>query len=82
MVHAPPQVQGLREAAAGTAGASPEVPHIRSTWQGLRVIVRQQGLKALFAGMSLNYLKVVPSTAIGFTIYDALKQYLDLPQHL
>ena len=82
MLHALLQVQGLREAAAGTAGAQPEVPHIRSTWQGLRVIAAQQGTKALFAGLSLNYLKVVPSTAIGFTIYDALKSYLDLPQHL
>ncbi|EIE18155.1 mitochondrial carrier, partial [Coccomyxa subellipsoidea C-169] len=55
---------------------------IRSTWQGLRLIISQQGSRALFAGLSLNYMKVVPSTAIGFTIYDALKHYLGLPQHL
>ena len=77
-----PQVQGLRERGAGEAGNAPAQPLIRSTWQGLRLIARQQGVRALFAGLSLNYLKVVPSTAIGFTIYDALKQYLDLPQHL
>ena len=40
------------------------------------------GVRALFAGVSINYLKVVPSTAIGFTVYDALKQYLDLPHNL
>ena len=45
-------------------------------------IVRQQGARALFAGLSINYLKVVPSTAIGFTVYDAAKHYLDLPQNL
>jgi solute carrier family 25 protein 16 len=39
-------------------------------------------LKGLFRGLSLNYIKVVPSTAIGFTIYDAMKQYLGLPQNL
>jgi solute carrier family 25 protein 16 len=76
------QVQGLRGRAAGGAESAPAQPLIRSTWQGLRLIAAQQGTRALFAGLSLNYLKVVPSTAIGFTIYDALKQYLDLPQHL
>lgn len=69
-------------AAAAAAAASQQPPAIRSTWQGLRLIARQQGLRALFAGLSLNYLKVVPSTAIGFTVYDSLKQYLGLPQHL
>jgi solute carrier family 25 protein 16 len=32
----------------------------------------------IFRGLSLNYLKVVPSTAIGFTVYDGLKSYLGL----
>ena len=50
--------------------------------QGLAVVAREQGMRALFAGLSINYLKVVPSTAIGFTAYDALKQFLDLPQNL
>lgn len=72
------QVQGLQPQQTGQAA----VPQIKSTWQGLRVIVGQQGARALFAGLSLNYMKVVPSTAIGFTIYDALKHYLGLPQHL
>lgn len=49
---------------------------------GLITIWRTQGLKGLYSGLSINYLKVVPSTAIGFAIYDALKQYLDLPQNL
>jgi hypothetical protein len=36
---------------------------------------RQGGM---FRGLSINYLKVVPSTAIGFTVYDYLKAYLGL----
>jgi solute carrier family 25 protein 16 len=74
------QVQSLQQ----LAGPSPAAAalQIRSTWQGLRLIVHEAGPRALFAGLSLNYLKVVPSTAIGFTIYDTLKRYLDLPQHL
>ena len=55
--------------------------YISSTAQGL-ALLWQQGHRALFRGLSLNYIKVVPSTAIGFAIYDALKQYLALPQNL
>jgi solute carrier family 25 protein 16 len=36
---------------------------------------RQGGM---FRGLSINYLKVVPSTAIGFTVYDYMKAYLGL----
>lgn len=55
---------------------------LRSTWHGLITITQQQGTKALFAGLSINYMKVIPSTAIGFTLYDTLKSYLDLPNNL
>ncbi|KAK9839505.1 hypothetical protein WJX81_006211 [Elliptochloris bilobata] len=72
------QVQALRDA----SGSGPARTPIRSTLQGLAVVAREQGWRALYAGLSINYLKVVPSTAIGFTAYDALKQYLDLPQNL
>ena len=79
--HHPLQVQGLRQL-KGVATQQQQGQQIRSTVQGLRMIIAQQGPRALFAGLSLNYIKVVPSTAIGFTIYDALKHYLGLPQHL
>lgn len=55
---------------------------LRSTWHGLVTIARTQGVKSLFAGLSINYMKVVPSTAIGFTLYDSLKSYLDLANNL
>lgn len=55
---------------------------LRSTWHGLVTISKTQGFKALFAGLSINYMKVVPSTAIGFTLYDSLKSYLDLANNL
>ena len=57
-------------------------PFLQSTWHGLVTIGRQHGRKALFAGLSINYMKVVPSTAIGFTLYDTMKSYLDLPNNL
>ena len=47
-----------------------------SIWGGFQQLWASGGAKAMFRGLSLNYIKVVPSTAIGFTVYDALKQYL------
>ncbi len=55
---------------------------VTSTWMGLKNIYLQGGFRALFAGLSINYMKVVPSTAIGFTVYDSAKQYLGLSQNL
>ena len=50
---------------------------IRSSLQGLGLIYRTLGVrKGLYAGLSLNYLKVVPSTAVGFAVYDTAKEYL------
>ncbi|KAG9153785.1 hypothetical protein Leryth_005911 [Lithospermum erythrorhizon] len=45
----------------------------------LLTIMRRQGWQQLFSGLSLNYLKVVPSVAIGFTVYDYMKLYLQVP---
>lgn len=56
--------------------------YIESTGHGLMLLWQRGGVNSIFRGLSLNYIKVVPSTAIGFTIYDALKQYLALPQNL
>ncbi|KFM24466.1 Vacuolar protein sorting-associated protein 45-like protein [Auxenochlorella protothecoides] len=55
---------------------------LRSTPQALLLIARVQGWRTLFVGLSINYLKVVPSTAIGFTVYDHMKHLLALPSNL
>ncbi|KAJ6814648.1 putative mitochondrial substrate carrier family protein P [Iris pallida] len=52
---------------------------IKGTMQGLKSIIQNQGWRQLFAGLSLNYVKVVPSVAIGFTAYDAMKAFLRVP---
>ncbi|XP_022987783.1 mitochondrial carrier protein CoAc2 [Cucurbita maxima] len=49
------------------------------TFETLALIARKQGIKQLFSGLSINYLKVVPSVAIGFTVYDVMKTYLRVP---
>ncbi|KAG8376109.1 hypothetical protein BUALT_Bualt09G0029200 [Buddleja alternifolia] len=52
---------------------------MRGTLETLVTIVQTQGWKQLFSGLSINYLKVVPSVAIGFTVYDVMKAFLQVP---
>ncbi|KAF8388796.1 hypothetical protein HHK36_025476 [Tetracentron sinense] len=51
----------------------------KNTMEGLTTIVRNQGWRQLFAGLSINYMKIVPSVAIGFTAYDMMKSWLRVP---
>ena len=39
-------------------------------------IVAADGWRGLYRGLSVNYIKVVPTTAVGFTVYEELKAYL------
>ncbi|KAF6145331.1 hypothetical protein GIB67_016792 [Kingdonia uniflora] len=52
---------------------------LKGTMESLVMIVQKQGWKQLFAGLSINYLRVVPSTAIGFTVYGRMKSLLRIP---
>ena len=71
------QVQGIQQQAPPHGQ-----PVIHSTMHGLANIVRQHGWAGLFRGLSINYMKVAPTTAIGFAVYDGMKGYLDLPRHM
>ncbi|GAB2292478.1 Mitochondrial carrier protein CoAc2 [Dionaea muscipula] len=53
--------------------------NMKGTLETLVLISQEQGWKQLFSGLSLNYLKVVPSVAIGFTVYDTMKAFLQVP---
>ncbi|KAI6690153.1 hypothetical protein NL676_026981 [Syzygium grande] len=48
----------------------------KNTVEGLSNIVHNQRWRQLCAGLSINYIKVVPSVAIGFTAYDVLKSWM------
>lgn len=52
---------------------------MKGTMESLVLIVQKQGWKQLFSGLSINYMKVVPSVAIGFTVYDIMKSCLRVP---
>ncbi|KAH7523830.1 mitochondrial carrier protein CoAc1 [Ziziphus jujuba] len=66
------QVGNLLPSGQGDAG-------YKNTLDGLTSIVRNQGWRQLFAGLSINYIKIVPSVAIGFTAYDTVKMWLRVP---
>ncbi|KAF5788559.1 putative mitochondrial carrier domain protein [Helianthus annuus] len=52
---------------------------VKGTFGTFLMIVQKEGWKQLFSGLSINYLKAVPSVAIGFTVYDVMKAYLRVP---
>eukprot|EP00775_Hariotina_reticulata_P008737 gene8737-8917_t len=58
-----------------------EAPRL-TTMAVTRKLLAAGGVRGLFRGLSINYMKVVPSTAIGFSVYDALKAYLGLTSTL
>lgn len=66
------QVENLQPSIQGNA-------RYRNTLEGLATITRNQGWRQLFAGLSINYIKIVPSVAIGFTAYDMMKSWLRVP---
>ncbi|KAK7311968.1 hypothetical protein RJT34_10475 [Clitoria ternatea] len=59
--------------------ATHENTRYKNTIDGLRTIVRNQGWRQLFAGVSINYIRIVPSAAISFTTYDMTKTWLGIP---
>lgn len=47
--------------------------------QTLSYVYRQYGLKrGLYRGLSLNYIRCVPSQAVAFTTYEFMRQILHL----
>jgi solute carrier family 25 phosphate transporter 23/24/25/41 len=48
-----------------------------STWDALKKLVAQEGIKGLYKGMVPNYLKVAPAIGVSFVTYEACKEVLD-----
>ncbi|KAM3276725.1 hypothetical protein ACQJBY_044864 [Aegilops geniculata] len=47
--------------------------------QGVRAIAREEGVRRLYAGLGIAYVKAVPAAAIGLVAYDQMKLLLKLP---
>lgn len=59
-------------------GLAPTVPPYRNTWQALKSIIATDGVRGLYVGLSINYIKAGPTHAVSFLTYEAVKQYLNI----
>jgi hypothetical protein len=61
-----------------TMGFAPGTPEVNYTGSvsTMRFIIRTEGWRALYKGISINFLKVCPSVAIAFTSYEWIKSSL------
>jgi hypothetical protein len=57
-------------------GLSSAVPKYSSTLDGLITIIRTEGIKKLYIGLTINYLKVPPSHAVSFVVYEAVQGWM------
>jgi len=48
----------------------------KSSIQAMIFILRTEGLKGLFRGISINYVKATPTVAISFAVYETVKKYM------
>lgn len=69
-----------RQVQVQSENASIEATSIRykGTLDACIKIFQSQGWRQLYAGLSINYLKAVPATAIGFTTYEIIKDFLQV----
>lgn len=69
------QVEGLSE-----DGAAPKnAPRIyTSTLKSFRIILQKEGIKGLFIGLSINYIKVAPTVGISFATYEYMKKVFEI----
>ena len=68
-------IGGSSSSSSSSLGSSSAPPRMVAVF---RHILSEHGVPGFFRGLSLNFLKVVPSTALGFVVYDGMKVYLDL----
>eukprot|EP01114_Cavostelium_apophysatum_P023606 TRINITY_DN8945_c0_g1_i1.p1 TRINITY_DN8945_c0_g1~~TRINITY_DN8945_c0_g1_i1.p1 ORF type:complete len:304 (-),score=47.14 TRINITY_DN8945_c0_g1_i1:9-920(-) len=57
-------------------GVSKEHPVYRNTFHAIRHTYQTDSIKGFYRGLIPNYLKVVPSIAISFVVYERLKQIM------
>ncbi|KAF7728922.1 hypothetical protein EC973_005317 [Apophysomyces ossiformis] len=50
-------------------------------WQCLRVVLREEGIVALYGGMTAHLMRVVPNAAIMFFCYEAIVHHFGEQQH-
>lgn len=59
-------------------GLSTQLPKYRNTGHALVSIIRNEGIKKLYIGLSINYIKVGPAHAVSFVCYEYLKERMNI----
>ncbi|PIK37727.1 putative graves disease carrier protein-like isoform X1 [Apostichopus japonicus] len=55
------------------------VPHYtRSSLEILTYVFKKYGMRGLYRGLTINYLRAVPTAAVSFTVYEYMKEVLDV----
>lgn len=55
-------------------GVTQSVSH--HVWHSIRYIIKKEGIRALYAGISINYIRVCPASGISFAVYEGLRSLL------
>jgi len=72
------QVQGMKAVASSTASAALKVTQYKNVVHGIVTIAKAEGFMALYRGLVPNYVKIFPSAAVSFYVYELLKEMWDL----
>jgi hypothetical protein len=59
------QLQGLKDA---------NLPSYTSTWHCIKTVYAHEGMSAFYKGLTACLLKVIPSVALSWAVYERLKQ--------
>jgi solute carrier family 25 protein 16 len=59
-------------------GVAKGVPRYRSTMDAMKLILRNEGWRGFYVGLSITYWKTMPANAIAFVVYDRMKWWLEI----
>lgn len=54
------------------------IPTYSSTFGAFSSILKADGVRGLFVGLSVNYIKVAPATGVSFVVYEFMKKALGI----
>ncbi|EGD75251.1 solute carrier family 25 [Salpingoeca rosetta] len=57
-----------------------QAPRYRSIAQALKAIYAENGMRSLFRGLTINYIREIPQAGVAYTAYELLKRLLKVYQ--
>eukprot|EP01147_Barroeca_monosierra_P007435 gene7435-9783_t len=53
-------------------------PRYRGIWHALTQIYAENGLRSIFRGLSINYIREIPQAGVAYTTYELLKRIMNV----